>query len=173
MSDSFSRIFRVDSIPEEGQTITLEATAAERQALATLYELPAIEALTASFSLEPKPRGAVRVRGAVHARLIQVCVVSLEWFPTTIDEEINVRFDPPAEGVAERRMPEPRSSSIADDEPDPIVEGKIDLGALAAEFFALGLDPYPRRPGVVFESPSDREENVSPFSALAEHKKPD
>ena len=50
---------------------------------------------------------------------------------------------------------------------DPIVDGKIDLGALAAEFFALGLDPYPRKPGVSFESPEEPEATVSPFSALA------
>ena len=36
-----------------------------------------------------------------------------------------------------------------EDAPDPIVDGKIDLGALAAEFMILGLDPYPRKPGVV------------------------
>ena len=28
---------------------------------------------------------------------------------------------------------------------------QIDLGALAAEFLALGLDPYPRKPGVAFD----------------------
>ena len=40
-----------------------------------------------------------------------------------------------------------------EDAPDPIVDGKIDLGALAAEFLALGLDPYPRKPGVAFAPP--------------------
>ena len=32
-----------------------------------------------------------------------------------------------------------------EDAPDPIVDGKVDLGALAAEFIALALDPYPRK----------------------------
>ena len=55
-----------------------------------------------------------------------------------------------------------------EDEPDPIIDGKIDLGALAAEFFALGLDPYPRKPGVVCSNrPKSREATISPFSALA------
>ena len=175
MSAAFSRIIRVDSIPEEGQTVALEATAAEREALAALHELPSIEALTASLTLEPAPGGAVRVTGAVHARLTQVCVVSLEPFPAALDEEIDVRFVSRAQGTAQaRKTREPQAASMADeDEPDPIVEGRIDLGALAAEFFALGLDPYPRKPGAVFESPPDGQENVSPFSALAERKKPD
>ena len=40
---------------------------------------------------------------------------------------------------------------MAEDPPEPIVNGAIDLGALAAEFLMLGLDPYPRKPGAVFE----------------------
>ena len=37
------------------------------------------------------------------------------------------------------------------DIPDPIVGGRIDFGVLTAEFLALGLDPYPRKPGMAFE----------------------
>ena len=53
------------------------------------------------------------------------------------------------------------------DAPDPIVDGKIDLGALAAEFLALGLDPYPRKPGAEFAPPAADEPPDSPFDALA------
>lgn len=33
------------------------------------------------------------------------------------------------------------------DPPEPILDGKIDLGAVVAEQLSLGLDPYPRRAG--------------------------
>ena len=59
-----------------------------------------------------------------------------------------------------------------EDEPDPVIDGKIDLGALAQEFFALGLDPYPRKPGVAFEQGAESAPADSPFSALAERAKP-
>ena len=29
----------------------------------------------------------------------------------------------------------------------------VDLGAVATEFLLLGIDPYPRKPGAVFEAP--------------------
>ena len=61
--------------------------------------------------------------------------------------------------------------SLDDDEPDPIVDGKIDLGALAAEFLALGLDPYPRKPGAEFAAPVAEEDDDSPFAPL-DHFKP-
>ena len=58
--------------------------------------------------------------------------------------------------------------TLADeDDPDPVVDGKIDLGALAAEFFALGLDPYPRKPGAEFVAPVAQAPPDSPFTALA------
>ena len=69
---------------------------------------------------------------------------------------------------------ETQTFSLADeDEPDLIIDGKIDLGALTAEFFALGLDPYPRRPEAVLDrEPSNSEPTNSPFAALAERGKP-
>jgi hypothetical protein len=60
-----------------------------------------------------------------------------------------------------------------EDEPDPVIDGKIDLGALAAEFFALGLDPYPRKPGaILLEERSNSDSIDSPFAALAQRVKP-
>ena len=41
----FSRVMRVDALPKDGQTVTIEANPAEREALAALLKLPSIEAL--------------------------------------------------------------------------------------------------------------------------------
>jgi hypothetical protein len=59
------------------------------------------------------------------------------------------------------------------DPPDPIVNGRIDLGALASEFLALGLDPYPRKPGVEFKSLTEDADDArpSPFAVLGKLKK--
>jgi uncharacterized metal-binding protein YceD (DUF177 family) len=168
VSEPFSRVVRVDSIPRDGQTIVIEASPAEREALATVFKLPSIEGLTAEFILQRSGDGQVRVTGNVQGQLTQTCVVSLEPFPAVVSEEVDVRFTRPANDVAARRpSKEPQTFTIDDeDEPDPIVDGKIDLGALAAEFVALGLDPYPRKPDASFESPQEREDTPSPFAAL-------
>jgi hypothetical protein len=168
-SAPFSRIVRVDAIPQDGQTLAIEASPSEREALALLYRIPAIAALTATLRLERAGQGGARAVGAVHAELTQVCVVSLESFAATVDEDIDVKFAPrPDEGSDRRPMRDAETISFADeDEPDPVIDGKIDLGALAAEFFALGLDPYPRKPGVEFASPAESAPGASPFAALA------
>ena len=53
------------------------------------------------------------------------------------------------------------------DDPEPLIGGIVDLGALATEFLILGLDPYPRKPDAVFEPPQDRHAGSGPFAALA------
>jgi hypothetical protein len=160
----FVRAVRVETIPEGGLERFIEADEAERLALARLNGLAAIGRLEGKFSLRRVGRGIVRVSGDVHAEATQTCIVSLEPLDVVIDEAVDVRFAPPAGDNQNRRSP---SAAAADDcaftlsgedEPDPIVDGVIDLGALAAEFMVLALDPYPRKPGVEFRPPSSESE---------------
>jgi hypothetical protein len=54
------------------------------------------------------------------------------------------------------------------DEREPLLDGTVDLGALATEFLILGVDPYPRKPGVAFEAPTpEADAGTHPFAALA------
>jgi hypothetical protein len=169
----FSRLVTVDPMPDDGFGITIEAGADERAALAACDGLVAIGKLDAAFHVTRRPRGMVNVKGRVTGLITQTCVVSLEPFETAIAEEVDVDFTR-AEDIAkaERENAAARDQArVEDDEvdpPDPIIDGKIDLGALAGEFLALALDPYPKKPGVSFdeimtEKPEDRE---SPFAIL-------
>jgi hypothetical protein len=171
-SEPFSRLTRVDSLPPDGLELTIEANEAERAALAKRNGLPAIARLTAKFSLKRAGRGVVRVRGEVHAETTQSCVVSLEPVEAVLNEAIDVRFAPPPAENANRHAPSSKGVEVElaydnEDEPDTIVDGKIDLGALAAEFMVLGLDPYPRKPGVDFTPPeAAADEGAAFFAAL-------
>jgi hypothetical protein len=170
----FSRVLRVDALPRDGQVVTIEASPAEREALASFYKVPAIAALTATLRIDPWGRGGARVTGAVHGELTQLCIVSAEPLPETVDEDVDVRFAPQtAANPRSMAAKETETFSLADeDEPDPVINGKIYLGALASEFFALGVDPYPRKPGALFEEDAKSESSDSPFSALAPRDTP-
>jgi uncharacterized metal-binding protein YceD (DUF177 family) len=63
-----------------------------------------------------------------------------------------------------------------DDPPDPIYDGKLDLGEIATEHLALGLDPFPRddnAESVVISTECDdlEEKRPSPFAVLAQLNK--
>jgi hypothetical protein len=167
----FSRPVKVEAIPRDGLETSIEASEAERGALADFNGLAGVGKLAATFSLKHGAGGTVRVRGEIRADVTQTCVVTLEPFEASLVEPVDVRFAPAREETPHgAARGEGGAQKIEDeDDPDPILDGKIDLGALASEFLTLGLDPYPRKPGVAFEPPA-ADGVDSPFSALAPKK---
>jgi uncharacterized metal-binding protein YceD (DUF177 family) len=155
-----SRLVDVMRIPPRGQEVHVKATAEECAALAKDFGLPGIQALSGDFLLKTSAKG-IHVTGVVKASITQVCVTTLENFDSDVEEEVEVDF---AESSG---MPaEPPTDINEYEPPDEIVNGQIDLGALTAEFLALGLDPYPRKPGVDFSYRDPADEKDSPFAAL-------
>lgn len=148
----------VAAIPEDGQTVEIVADAAERESIARANDLPSVERFAAKLELRHVGREGVAARGRLEAEATRVCVVTLEPFVETIREDIDLRFSP--EGSA------PQHEGEDDDPPDPILGGEIDLGAAVSEFFTLGLDPYPRKPGASFDASTVNDEAGSPFAAL-------
>ncbi|MCW2284889.1 uncharacterized metal-binding protein YceD (DUF177 family) [Rhodoblastus acidophilus] len=177
----FSRTVAVDSVGEGGSNVRFSATPEECQKLAELDELVGLRDLTVEAQLIRRGREGLFARGRVTAVVTQTCVVTLDPFETQVDEPFEIAFAPEAEAKAayERAMAELEAATdkarlLAEqaDPPDPIIDGKVDLGALACEFLALGLDPYPRKPGVAFDGHvEDDEPAPSPFAALSKIKK--
>jgi uncharacterized metal-binding protein YceD (DUF177 family) len=155
-----SRPVDVGRLPRGRAEVTVEASPEECAALARTFDIPAVRDLVGRFVLSGT-LNRLTVTGTVEAVATQICTVTLEPFEVPVREPVEVVFSdaPPSEdedeGTAEN-APEP---------PDPIVNGRIDLGALAAEFLALGLDPYPRKPGVDFEPVASGPES-GPFDVL-------
>ncbi len=164
----------VAEIPEAGLHREIEASESERQAIAAIAGLRELPRLAASLDLVPGEGDRVHVTGRVTGSVGQTCVVTLEPLTSELDEDVDVMFAPEAEATAARsKADDDGEDALADDPPEPIVNGQIDLGALAVEFLMLGLDPYPRKAGAVFEpiiQPADPADH--PFAALAALKQP-
>ena len=171
-SGPLSRRFDAASVRDGGLRVPVDTTADERAALAAECGLPGIDALAADLRVVREGPDGLHVTGSVTARVRQVCVVSLDEFASDLDEAVDVRFAPEAEVAAleaERAARPAGDDEDLDDLPDPIVNGRIDLGALVAETLTLGLDPYPRKPGVAFADPPPAKPEppeASPFAVL-------
>ena len=160
----------VASLPRQGLRMVIEPTQAELSALAGWLDLASVESFHAEVSVNTVRPGEFQVTGSIRASVHQTCVVSLEPFPMEVAEPIDVRLalpdnlGPVGRKEVERTLDDP-------DPPDLIEDGIIDAGMLAVEALALGLPPFPRKPGI--EMPEDaRETTESPFAALAALKKP-
>ncbi len=161
----FSHMVQVDDVPPSGLNLPLQPGEAERAALARHVGVLALPQLTARLQVAHEGKDGLRVTGTVTATVRQTCVVSLEPFENALNEAVDVVFAPP--GSQPKEVDEDDETY---DPPDEIVDGAIDLGALVCEFLALGIDPYPRKPGVVFEPPQEEAGAGSPFAALARLK---
>ena len=163
----------VAQIPETGQHREFEADQATRDAIADVGALRAVLSVQAAFDVTPKRGGRFQVVGHVRARVGQTCVVTLDEMESEIDEPIDLIFAPPeqipqmADLVDEAQENDRSSGEDTPDPPEPIENGIIDLGRLAADALYLAVDPYPRKPDAVFEplvetpNPEDH-----PFAAL-------
>lgn len=168
--NEFSRLYRLDTLSAEPKPVSIEADAAEREALAKRFALEAIERLAAEASLARSDAGAV-ARGRLQAEVVQSCIATGEPVPAILDEPFTVEFRPePGEAKDEMELSEAELDVIF------YADGSIDLGEAAAQTLALSLDPFPRSPAAeqaLREAGVKSEEDVkaaSPFAALAGFK---
>lgn len=161
-------------VPPLGTHATFEADAETRAALARLAEALSVESFRAELLVKPWGVDGYAVEGRVTAALTQACVVTLEPVATRVDEPVALKLVPPEAMARYEETPDAEGGIDLDpaaEIPDPIEGGVIDLGRIAVEHFLVGVDPYPRKEGAVFDSEAagvgEGRENASPFAALA------
>jgi len=160
---------RLDEVPETGRHVALAADAATRAAIAAHAGLRTLDRLEVVFDLSRRGTDGLHVTGEVSADVGQVCVVSLEPVDNKVIEQIDLDFLP-AGAMEHTRTLSDTVDDGGEEPPELLQNGAVDLGALAVEFLILGLEPYPRKPGVEFVGPQDENGVSGPFAALAKLK---
>lgn len=173
-SAPFTRFFsRRELSGLEGEPIRESATEEERAAIAAAFDLPSLLRLDVAAAIAREGADGWRLEGEIFAEATQTCVVTLEPVEATVREPFLRVFRPMTEEEAEALWNDVTLDPLGDDPPEPLGEG-IDLGAVALEALALGLDPYPRAPGANFApqraappgaAPLD-DDALRPFAAL-------
>src|SRR5215510_7131758 len=144
---------RLDDVPESGLRLDLSPDATIRPALARAAGVDEVPRLHASFDLSRQGRDGLRVTGQVSATVRQTCVVTLEPVDNEVAEAVDLSFVPGDAGEPASREEEITAREL----PELLVNGAVDLGAIATEFLVLGIDPYPRKAGAVFAAPDGGE----------------
>jgi hypothetical protein len=168
VAPEFSRPFPADQAGSREVTRDIEASPAERAALADRLDLIALDSLSASLRVRRLPDGLIRVSGRLDADVVQSCVVTLAPVASHCAAEFSMRF---GAGAMPEVPHEIEIDSEGEDEPEPIADGQIDLGEAVVQQLAVSLDPYPRAPGAAL--PEDAAEGgaesgkESPFGSLA------
>lgn len=182
MSDKFnpefSRIVKTDEMVSGKEKLVIEANEKERAALAERFELVSIDSLRAELEVKTASNGEVTVRGPMSADIVQSCVATLEPVSETVEDTVEVLFSP---HVSEDDMPSNPDDleNLSEEElmalleqPEPLVDGQIDLGEVVAQFLAVAMDPYPRKddaelPESIQSEEAAEADKPNPFAQLA------
>jgi hypothetical protein len=156
----------VENVAEGGERFDLVADQGVRAAIAKIAGLRDLPRFEASFDVARRGSRGLHVTGSISATIGQNCVVTLEPLANEVEESIDLLFEPPEVPPEPTKETEARRRDADRQGPEPLIGGAVDLGALATEFLILGLDPYPRKPGAVFEPPKDNNPDQGPFAAL-------
>lgn len=172
---SVSHPVQVRSIPKAGISVRILADNSQKLALARAHGLEQVSSFEAELLVTPWRLDGVRVRGPVKAGIVQLCVVTLEPITSEIDEPVDLTLVAGEERDAQPNLalPEIVLDPEGPDEPDTIIGGTVDVGAIAEEFFAIAIDPYPRKDGALIDPQADSDigdDLPGPFAKLAELK---
>jgi hypothetical protein len=124
------------------------ASDAERAELASELELKSLNTLRASIRVKPLAGERFAVTGIVTAELVQASVVSMEPVESLLREEFEVEFRQEKQELA---AGEGVDMSPEGPDTEPVVDGHLDMGRVIHDILATAVDPYPRKPGEIFE----------------------
>ncbi len=167
----FSRPIQVTSLEAGDNRFRIAPDSDEQAALARRFDLNELVRFSAEFLLKPVAGNVqVRVEGRIEAEVEQPCVVTLEPVRDSISHRFHCTFS--TEAAAEEQA-ELDVGWDEDDPDEPIIDGIIDIGEVAAERLGLEINPFPRAAHAEFNGYASSEgsepaESVAakPFAAL-------
>lgn len=180
MEYEFSRPVPIDKIDRKGQSQTLDANETERAALADRFGLAGIHALTAKLDLMPHG-DRYHITGILYATIEQESVASGQLFSKDVEQDIDAWYADRSKIASFETAKKSREGHAEDgheirserDDPEPIYDGILDLGEVAAQFLGLALDSYPRAANEPFGDyieVSAKDSKPNPFAALEQLK---
>lgn len=163
----------VARLPQRGMAVTLNASDAERAALARDHHLVEVKSFAATMLVSKWRRDGVKITGSVIADIVQTCSITLEPIDAHLKNEIDAVFVPEQSKLA-RIDTDANGEIVLDaegpDMPETFTGDQLDIGRVAEEFFGLGIDLYPRKAGAELPPVMDADQEpakVSPFAKLA------
>jgi len=141
----FTFVIALDQLGAEAMPINWRAGAEERSALSNYLGIAGIDRLDFTGRIERLGDGkAVRLQASVCAEITQTCIVSLEPVQAHIDESFALVYMPPTPDCEPQRPKEVLVDPDEEDDPELLIDNRIDAAAVVVEQVALALDPYPR-----------------------------
>lgn len=176
----FSRCINVTKLGGRPQRFNIVADRGERKKIAARLDWPDILLLEGDFTVKKEDHHNFLAHGKIKAKSIRQCVVSLEEFEDSLQDEFSIRFVPDDiyknEDVT---SPEIQRDGSVDEL--PYTGCFIDLGEAVVQQLSLVSIPYPHAPNIkepfkLYVGPQgnkhkNSQQRHSPFTVLSNLKK--
>jgi hypothetical protein len=166
-----SHLYNLGRLGNAGDAIAFSADPEQRAAIAGWSGVLSIESFAVAVDLKKLGPTRFGLEFRVTADVTQACVVTLEPVPAHLEQCFTRELQ--FVGQARRKPSEGESGpdlvldSDLEEGPEEIESLHYDLAGPALEEYVLGLEPYPRAPGVAFQPPGEGlEAPESPFAVL-------
>ena len=183
----WSHFFDVQDMDDTLFSVTIEPSEEEAEDVARRLKVNEIKDVKADLQIVKMTGNAVYyVSGTVVATVVQDCVVTLEPVETRIEEKIEGWFadtDTTVSFAAAKRQRDGVKYNgeveilEESDDPEPLMDGIIDLGELVTQHLSLAIPAYPHKVGVQYKVGDDSfklDDNSplkkNPFEALKDWK---
>lgn len=172
VDNPFSRMVDVAEEVKAPLHLAVDADAMERAGLAARFGLVSLNTLTASAVLQPLGEG-IALRVEWRAEVVQSCVVTLAPVEAGLEGAFDLLYVPEGRPSPIKGRRDLRLGLDDPDPPEPLIDGRIDVGGALAEHLGLALDPYPRAPGAEWTAEVGGDDGAvdgpveTPFGVLA------
>ncbi len=184
--NEWSHFIESEKIGLKPMTIALELEHNNLPQLCKRLGLHSINDLRADLTLvRNQINKVIHIEGRIQATIEQECVVTMEPVSEQVSDEFEAWFAEPSQAVSFTKAKRERMSLKEQDEqpiieefddPEAVIDGKIDLGELVTQHLSLALNPYPRAESAEFgeknvgleDAPDGTYDN--PFAALKDWK---
>ncbi len=194
LAGEWSYLFDVDEVGQKKPAyLSISPSDEEMSSIANRLGIEGISALKADMEIRRNPGNMViHVSGRITARVAQKCVVTLDTVEEDVDTPFEGWFADKTQALSftkakrERELEKQKGEQpilSEEEDPEPIIDGKIDIGELVVQYLSLGLNPYPRKEGASYEGKfGESSSNIqgasktgevyeNPFMALKDWKK--
>ena len=157
---SLDAVIDVETLPFSGPLSRVIVCSAEECAMLTSrFGFADLASLTATMKIKRAGPAHWDVTGNLKAEVTQVCGVTGDPVPESVDFQIEERY-----GLAHD---EGVDVEVSLDGAEPLVDGAIDLGEIVAQSLAIAVDPWPRSAGAPQNFQLGDGEKEHPFAGLA------
>ena len=180
---------RAEEITGSIKKIEIAPDADEKAALAKRLDIVALNDLQAQLQMNRTSPHIIHVKGQLQAKVTQNCVITLEPVETDIKDEFEAWYSDQSEAISFKKAQREAQTKKEllelpmleeEEDPEPVINGQIDLGDLVTQYLSLSIPAYPTKEGLSYsvqvEEPKEKGKNpmkLNPFAALKDWRPKD